>query len=273
MVYKGAHSNTLYSAWFDGAAWHGNQPIAIPGGNPELNFTPGLAPYGSALYMVYKGAHSNTLYSAWFDGAAWHGNQPIAIPGGNPESNYSPALTEYQGVLYTVYKGAHSNTLYSAWFDGTAWHGNKPIAVSGSRTPELNYTPALVVYAGRLYMIYKGAHSNTLYFAWFDGISWHGNTPIQTAAGTPESDHEPWAATADGNLMIIYKGRSSSNLYWAAYDDNFNWWGNTSIGQVSPIRPRSNQTGGAATFSGGLVMVYKADNSDDFYQAQFLPPS
>jgi hypothetical protein len=71
--------------------------------------------------------------------------------------------------------------------------------------------------------------------------------------------------------MIIFKGRGSNDLYWAAYDENFNWWGNNRIGQVSPIHPRSDQTGGAAAFGGGLVTVYKADNSDDFYQAQFLP--
>ncbi|HET8638439.1 MAG TPA: Vps62-related protein [Acidobacteriaceae bacterium] len=272
MVYKGEHSDTLYSAWFDGTAWSGNQPITISSGNPESNYTPGLAAYRKLLYMVYKGAHSNTLYSAWFDDTGWHGNRPITMANGNPESNYSPALAEYNGLLYMIYKGAHSNTLYSAWFDGVAWHGNKPISVSGSETPESNYTPALAVYGGRLYMIYKGAHSNTLYFAWFDGQAWHGNTPIRTPMGTPESNREPWAAVADGHLMVIYKGKGSTNLYWTAYDANGNWWGNSRIGQVSSIRPRSGQTGGAAAFNGGLVTVYKADNAtDDFFQAQFLP--
>ena len=221
-VYKGAHSNDLYLAWFDGTQWFGNTRISsMPGGiSPKTNYGLDAVVYKDRLYLVYKGESSNTLYSAWFDGQTWSGNTKISDqPGGiTPESNYNPDVCVFNDRMYLVYKGAHSNSLYTAYFDGASWHGNTKISDQpGGITPESNYNPGSLVFENALYLTYKGAHSNTLYTAYFDGASWHGNTKISDQPGgiTPESNYNPEPAflpIAAGNLASWMLNLSDDEL-------------------------------------------------------------
>jgi energy-converting hydrogenase Eha subunit F len=206
-VYKGWNNNELYAAWFDGTTWHGNTRISSqPGGiNPMSNHNPGLAVLGDKLYIVYKGWNNNELYTTWFDGNTWHGNTRISSqPGGiNPESNYCPNIVAYKNRLYIVYKGWNNNELYTAWFDGTTWHGNTRISTqSGGINPMSNYNPGVAVLNDKLYIVYKGWNNDTLYTAWFDGTTWHGNTPISNQPGgiSPQSNYNPGISVSPGDL-------------------------------------------------------------------------
>ncbi|HVP53731.1 MAG TPA: metallophosphoesterase [Candidatus Eisenbacteria bacterium] len=274
MAYKGAHSNNLYLAWFDGTTWYGNQQISTSNGAPESNYSPALAVFNGYLYMVYKGAHSNSLYLAWFDGTTWYGNQQISTSNGSPESNYAPALAVFNGLLYMIYKGESSNTLYFAWFDGTTWYGNQQISIPNN-DPESNYSPAAAVYAAppnytpMLYITYKGESSNTLYCAWFDGTTWYGNQAISTSNGSPESNYCPWMAALGDRLIMIYKGESSNTIYQAVLDGS-TWSGNVPLGSFSPIAPETNLPGSVVPYGDGLYMVYTGEISDTIYEAQLI---
>jgi hypothetical protein len=154
LVYKGKDSNTLYTAYFDGITWYGNEKIVINKANgepdPKSNYNPGVAVYNNRLYLAYKGEDSNTLYTAYFDGTTWYGNTPIKEqpPGGvSPESNYNPGVAVYNNRLYLVYKHGDSNSLYTAYFDGTKWYGDQQIGDGiGGISPKSNYNPGVAVF-------------------------------------------------------------------------------------------------------------------------------
>jgi hypothetical protein len=276
IVYKGAHSNTLYTCYFDGSKWHGNDKISSQPGDihPESNYTPGVTVFNNWLYILYKGAHSNELYTSWYDGSKWNGNVKVSDMNGgiNPESNYCPNIVVYKGVMFTVYKGAHSNTLYMAWFDGTTWFGNTKISdMDGDISPESNYNPGMAVFDNKLYIVYKGAHSNTLYTANFDGEKWRGNTKIKDQGGDidPESNYNPGAVIFNDKLYIVYKGAHSNELYTAWYNGT-KWDGNTKIkDQGGDINPESNYCPNAEVYNGDLYIVYKGAHSNTFYSARY----
>lgn len=276
MIYKGAHSDTLYSSFFDGSAWHGDTKIEDQPGNisPESNYNPGAAVLNNWLYIIYKGAHSNTLYSSWYDGKKWNGNKKISDQLGkiSPESNYCPNAVVYKGALFIVYKGASSNELYSAWFDGTTWFGNKKISSQkGNISPESNYNPGMVVFDDKLYIIYKSANSDDLYTAYYQDGSWFGNTKIKDQPGgiSPQSDNNPGVAVFNNRMYIVYKGANSDTLYTAFYDGT-TWQGNQKISdQPGDISPESNYCPNAAVYNNRLYIVYKGAHSDNIYTAAF----
>ncbi|MEH0158414.1 phosphatidylinositol-specific phospholipase C domain-containing protein [Limibacter armeniacum] len=276
IIYKGAHSNNLYTAYYDGAKWHGDTPISDePGGiSPESNYNPGTVVFNNWLYLIYKGANSNELYSSWYNGTKWSGNIKISDQLGNinPESNYCPNAVVYKGLLFIVYKDPHSNDLYSAWFNGTTWYGNTKISDQpGGISPESNYNPGMVVYNNRLYIIYKDAHSDELFTAYFDGSAWYGNTKISDQPGDidPESNYSPGTAVFDNKLYLVYKGAHSNELF-TAYFNGTTWYGNTKINdQPGDIDPESNYSPNAEVFDNDLWIVYKGAHSDELFTAYF----
>ncbi|MCK9343407.1 MAG: hypothetical protein M0P33_05810 [Massilibacteroides sp.] len=276
IIYKGAHSNTLYTAIFDGIKWHGNDKISNdPGGiSPESNYNPGTTVFNNLLYIIYKEAHSNTLYLSWYDGNKWYGNIKISDMNGgiSPESNYCPNIVVYKGLLYTVYKDAHTNTLYVASFDGKTWYGNTKISdINGGISPESNYNPGMVVFNNKLYIIYKGAHSNTLYTAFYDGDKWSGNTSIKDQSGniSPESNYNPGTVVFNNKLYLVYKESHSNTLYSAWYDGHV-WAGNTKIkDQGGNIDTQSNYCPNVEVYNNNLYIVYKEANSNTLYSAWY----
>lgn len=246
LIYKGAHSNTLYSCWYDGTKWNGNIKISDQLGkiSPESNYCPNAIVYKGLLFIVYKGASSNALYSAWFDGTTWFGNKKISSQPGDitPESDHNPGLAVFNDKLYIIYKGVDSDDIYTAYFQDATWHGNTRIKdQQGGISPQSSCSPGATVFEGNMYIVYKGASSNDLYTAWFDGSSWHGNSKISDQGGhiTPESNYCPNAAVYNNSMYIVYKGAHSDDLYTAVFDGN-TWSGNTEID--GNIDPESNYT-------------------------------
>lgn len=208
IVYKGANTGHLYTAFYDGSKWRGDDRIAEqPGGiSPRSTSSPGTAVFNNWLYLVYKGVNTNALYAAWYDGNKWNGNVRISSMRGGiaPESNYSPKIAVYKGLLYMVYKSANSSTLYLAWFDGTTWFGNKKIGdMPGGIEPKSTRNPSLVVFNNKLYIVYKGANTHTLYTACFDGKQWSGNIRIKGQSGgiSPVSNDTPAAVSYKKKLF------------------------------------------------------------------------
>jgi hypothetical protein len=276
IIYKGASSNTLYTAFFDGATWFGNTKISDQYGgiSPESNYNPIPVLFNNRLYLVYKGVHGDSLYSAYYEGNSWFENIEIKkYPTGiTPETNYNPGGAVFTGRLYYVYKGEGSNTLYSMDFDGSSWYGNIAIEDQpGGISPDSNYNPGVAVYNNRLYIIYKGSGSNTLYSAWFDGTKWYGNTAIKDQKGgiSPESNYNPGVVVYNNRLYIIFKG-AKDNILYSAYFDGSIWYGNTAIkDQPGGIDPQSNQSPGVAVFNNKLYVIFKGAKDNVLYTAYY----
>jgi len=249
LVYKGAGTTDLYMAYYSGASakWYGNVAIKtmLGGITPASDAAPSLVVFNSLLYAVYKEAGSNDIYLSWFDGQTWYGNIAIKnMPGAlTSQTNRGLYPAVYNGLLYLVYKDAGSNTFYAAWFDGTTWSGNIKISSQpGGISPESNYNPAVVVFNGKLYIVYKDQSSNKLYTAWFNGTTWSGNTTISSQPGgiSPESNYTPGVLVFNGFLYLVYKGEGSNTLYSARFDGT-TWSGNTTISsQPGGLSPESN---------------------------------
>ena len=276
MVYKGANTGHLYTAFYDGSKWRGDDRIAEqPGGiSPRSTSSPATAVFNNWLYLVYKGVNTNTLYAAWYDGSKWNGNVRISSMRGGiaPESNYSPKIAVYKGLLYMVYKGANSSTLYMAWFDGTTWFGNKKIGdMPGGIEPKSTRNPSLVVFNNKLYIVYKGANTHTLYTACFDGKQWSGNIRIKGQSGgiSPVSNDTPAAVSYKKKLYIIYKSPHNKTLFWAWYDGK-RWAGDIRVQiQVSDLKPESTHSPRAGVYDDKLYIVYKGANTNTLYSAWF----
>lgn len=268
MVYRGALTDDLYMATFDGSDWVGNQKISdMPGGiDPKSNYTPSIIEYMGKLYMVYKGAHSDDLFVATFDGKYWTGNQEIAdMPGGiEPKSNYTPAIADYQGYLYMAYKGAHSNELYLTHFDGESWRGNQKISdMPGDIDPKSTLAPAMAAYDDQLWLIYKGENFDHLYQATYDGSSWAGNIKIENE---PETTGTPALAVFNGGLFMTYTGDNFDSIFQNVLSGT-TWDGNVKISDISAIEPESAEEPGMGVLGPQLFMVYRGGTTENIYQS------
>src|SRR5262249_21153101 len=89
IIYRNDSSEELYSAWFDGTGWAGNEPVGV-----LSQFNPGVLVFEGKLVIVFKIEDSVSLSWAWFDGSSWGGGgKPIETANGNfPQSNYNPEL-------------------------------------------------------------------------------------------------------------------------------------------------------------------------------------
>lgn len=256
-------------------AWTGNQPIKdISTISPESDQAPALAAYQGKLYMIYRGALKDDYYVSVFDGQDWTGNQAIEnLPGGiSPESDSPPGLAVYYGVLQLAYRGTLTDNLYMSFFDGTYWTGNQKIEdMPGGIDPKSNYAPALAVFKDVLYLAYKGAHSDDLYLAWYDGSAWRGNEKISDMPGDidPQSNRGPALAAYGDALWLVYKDSGSDDLCQAAYNGS-QWSGGQKISSMAGgISPQSDQAPAIASFQDTLFLIYKGAHSNELYVADW----
>ncbi|WES31672.1 PI-PLC domain-containing protein [Varunaivibrio sulfuroxidans] len=282
IIYRGAHSNPLYTANFDGVTWHGNTKIsAQPGGvSASSPYNPSAAVLNGWLYIVYKSASSADICCAWFDGSKWHGGVKIkTLPGGiSPQSNHTPNIAVYKGLLFMVYLDPGSHDVYTAWFDGTTWYGNTKISdQSGGITPQSALNPAIAAYEDDLYIVYLGKWQNWLYSASFNGITWDGNVKISDQPGgiSPRTATTPGMCVYDGKLYLAYGGIMTNKFYTATFD-GATWAGNTEISvQPGDIDPASSDNPGmiaftpkGARFGEELYLIYKGAWFTDLYSCK-----
>ena len=304
IAYKGASSDDLYTAYFDGASWHGNSPIRdqFGGITPKSTRNPGAAQFKDKLYLAYKGASSNHLYIASYDGEQWSGDVRIQDqPGGiSPQSDDFPTLCVFAGTesselfMYMIYKGVGTDDLYLAWFDGNSWYGDVKISsIGGTIHPRTTQGVRTAVFNTTMYIVYKGVSTDDLYIAFFDGKTWYGNTKISDQPGgiSPKAASNPGlgvcyvsdtTAVEKGtinSLCIVYQ--DPSNALNFTYFDGAKWYPikklADDIDRASPI-PESNYSPAVmgyawpldTNFSGGsLYMIYKRAHSDHLCSAFF----
>jgi hypothetical protein len=277
LVYKGESSTDLYTIYYDGNRWSGNNKISSqPGGiSPNSDHSPGTCLFRNRLYIVYPSTNSNrALYIAWYDGAQWYGDIKISAMPGNidPNSNDSPCLIEFQGLMYCIYKSRDSNDIYVAWFDGTYWYGDKKISeLPGNISPKTNHGLSATIYNNTLLLVYKGESSDNLFTAWFDGESWQGNTEIKLQDGSidPKSNYNPSICVYNERVYLIYKAAYNNNLYTAYLDIKKNRWeGDTPISsQPGNINAKSTRSPSSILFNDKMYIIYKGEGTNYLYMA------
>jgi hypothetical protein len=200
----------------------------------------------SAFIIVYKGKDSNDLYTALYDGETWSGNKKISAQPGkvNARSNSNASIVFWNNRLYLVYKKENSPMLDLAYYDSTKWVGGEDILnMNGGKKLVSNSSPAIVIYKGALFTVFKDSDTNNLFYSYSNGTAWFGNSRVITYDNKiPLSDKNPGIGVFNERLYIIYKHPGSDDLYYAWFD-GINWFGDnlvkTSAGEIlkSTCRP------------------------------------
>jgi hypothetical protein len=228
LVYRGHYTDTIWSSWYEGGQWKGDEQVKWPGSEPLTDAAPALAVDDNKLYLVYKGPSAvDAIWWSWYEDGQWKGNEQVVVtrtvppPRREPHTNAAPALAVYDNKLYLVYKGHHSvDTIWWSWYEGGQWKGDEPVVVPG-REPLTDAAPALAVYGDKLYLVYKD-DSGTIWWSWYDGREWKGHEPVGVPGRKPLTDAAPALAVYDNKLYLVYKGHSVDNIWWSWYVRR--WW-------------------------------------------------
>ncbi len=140
-----------------------------------------------------------------------------------------------------------------------------------------------------LLVFYKTPNSTVLRQIAFDGSTWSDLGELKpTTPGAPEpppfttpplkSDHTPAAAIAApvtgtlGRLTLVYKAAGSTGLRWTQSEGSF-WINDQPIENTdgSLLPPKSDQGPAVAFGNNSLMMVFKAENSNDLCFAWMGP--
>ncbi len=137
---------------------------------------------------------------------------------------YSPALAVYNRKLYLAHQGAGpgSDGAGSLWymvFDGKTWSEDKKIPHVG-----ISYSPALVVYNGKLYLFHQGAGpgsdgAGSLWYMVFDGKTWSEDKKIPHVG----ISYSPALAVYNGKLYLAHQGAGpgsdgAGSLWYMVFD-------------------------------------------------------
>lgn len=247
VAYKGWTSDDLYISVFDGTTWAGDVKIRdMPGGiDARSSAPPTLIVYNDLLHIFYKAHDGDQVRAAWFDGLQWAGGSAIAdLAGGvNPRTDTGPCAAAFGGKLYLFYMGAGGIKLYSCWCDGGTWGGGQAIGdQAGGIDPWSDDPPTAAVFGGTLFLVYRGAGSQSIFVSRFDGRTWSGDKAISDEPGhiSPQTDSGPSLIVFQNRLGLVYKGKYTESLYVAWYD-GANWSGDVSIdSQTGGIGPSSD---------------------------------
>ena len=85
--------------------------------------------------------------------------------------------------------------------------------------------PPSAFYNGKLYVAYRGAESDDLWYNVFDGTSWLANDIKITQGGHTKTSEGPALAAYNGKLYLAYRGAGSDDL-WYNFFDGASWLAN-----------------------------------------------
>jgi C1A family cysteine protease len=272
LVYRSSADSTMWWSWSDGNIWYGDAQIQTTRpSTPKTSAAPALALYNNnKLYLVYRSSADSTMWYSWFDGTTWNGDTQIKTSGGStPKTSAAPALAVYNNKLYLVYRSSSNSTMYYAWFDGTNWNGDTQIKTAGGVTPKTGATPGLAVYNNKLYIVYHSSADSTMWYAWFDGTNWNGDTQIKTSSKTPKTSASPSLAvnSANNTLYLVYKSSADSTMWWSWFNGT-DWQGDVQLDLTNIVTPKTSDTPALAVNSGNKIyMVYRSSADDTMWWA------
>lgn len=152
-------------------------------GNP-----PYLTTYAGKLYVFWVRQNSNKAYyreksspsSSWGSAVDITGVNNSAI---TVDASAGVAAYEYGGKLYAVYVNfSGGNLMFKQILPSPVNNLVSPILSAQSSD-----RPSMTVYNNKLLVVYKGVGNNSIYYSYWDGSTWIGNTYI----GTGETKKAP----------------------------------------------------------------------------------
>ena len=193
----------------------------------------------NSVWIVWKGSGTDT--TIWFSSApslqpnssgvyAFTGqNQVKTASGGVFETSSGPAIASLNGTFYLFYKGASDNYIYWATStDGATWTdkhklalGNSVLSQNNNQNPQTSAGPAVASANNCLYLFWKGASDNDIYWTVTSDKAnpglWAFQQKVTTPAGTPETVDTPAITLAAQTIHLVWKGQSDDNIFWSTY--------------------------------------------------------
>jgi hypothetical protein len=216
-------NSVLFCTFYDASKSAWSQPFPLPA---SVIGSASAAVFNGELYIFYQAAGTNgQVGELWYitgDPTTTTYTQPVQISGVNMLGNPSAAV--FGSQLYVFYQSSGVAT-YSV-FDGTNWTGV-------GAGPSMSESPSAVVYtapgttSAQLYVFYRGATNDGLYFAIADGTSWSAPNTV------PNTDLEgsPSAVVFNQSLYLLHLSTGGTALFYNVFN-GATWAGDTQVSNV-----------------------------------------
>ena len=201
--------------------------------------------------------------------------QQVAGSGWQALTGTAPAVTTDGTLEYVAWKGATSARIYFSVFNGTEWTTQKAVGGTGW-TAESGASPALAwdFKTGEIWLAWKGATSNAIYFSMWNHISWSAQQKVAGSGWDAQTALSPAFAGSDFNgTTLAWKGVTTNKIWYTRW--NYPGWTTQQIVQGTTASGSwIAQTNVApAVEPAGLPSIFwKASSSDRIRTSVQNPP-
>ena len=220
-------------------------------------------------YVIYKGPDPDTgIYVAHSSDSNLTNQNAWSRTRMSPaiQTGATPAAVAFAGGLYVLYKGAGTDSrIFVAQpaggniLDGGSWHGDP---MKEDHTIKTSAAPGAAVFNNTLYMLFKGAGSDTnVYIARPTGNPGEGKSwSAQRLNPVINTSTAPAVVTFNGALYMFYKGAGAdTNIYIARSTGGDVFDGSTwSATRLNPGTINTNVAPGVVVYHGALYLFYKS---------------
>jgi hypothetical protein len=268
-AYKSRDNEDLWYTYFDtsSSTWLDEDIKVTKDGKTRTSASPSLAAYNNKLYMGYRAASGDDLWFNVFNennSGTWRDEDTKITKDGNTRTSHSPSLASHGGLLYMVYKSASD---YDLWFNvfnennsGTWRDEDTKITKDGKiRTSD---APALCEYNGTLYLAYKAASNNDIWYTSFDDVTgaWKEGDEKITKDGRTRTSTGPNLAVYNNLLYMVYKASDGDNIWYNVFDDATGAWRDEDCKVTQDDSIRTGTRPAAGELGGLLFLVYRGSD-------------
>lgn len=141
--------------------------VSVP--NVKMSNGPGAVVYDNRIFVFFQDENKKgKMQFTTFDGKNWRATSGTLE---GKELDDSPKAVAYKDKIYVFHRKKGKGELWYFTFDGKDWSDDIKV-----ENTDMSYTPAPVVYNGRIYVYHHGKKNNKeLWFQTFDGSSWWGD--------------------------------------------------------------------------------------------------
>ncbi len=211
MVHQGETSDALWWSVYNGSSWTANSAIGM-----SSTQAPIMATYGVGLHLFGTNAHTTCsfgtscstnelLWESTFDGLTWSPPQEIVTTANHAIDGVGgAAVAVYNGTPVLVVRRA-SNDLWMYTYQNGAWSGGTKVPGQKSKS-----APTLASFGGYLHMSHLGDSSSSVWWSYWDGVSWAVNNTIPNAT----SDWATAMAPAGSKLVQAFRQYCGNSVCW-----------------------------------------------------------
>ncbi|MCE7995304.1 MAG: hypothetical protein HEP71_25225 [Roseivirga sp.] len=212
LVFKQNNGNLMYaSAALDGVNWVG--PFALPS-RMTTETGPGALGYGGAVITLFKGDGNDYIYLN-ASNPYIHGFGGLVELDTNVTTTTTPAavgvskMSMWSGTALNVLYTGNGNTNIYQWqmTDIGDSSGSMSVLQSGAT----NDSPQYVHFNNELYLVYREADGNGIYF------KAGGNAPQLVPYGATTLS-SPAVVVCGGMLYVIFRGTGTNRIWYSTYD-------------------------------------------------------